>query len=137
MWSNAKLLQWYPEVLHFCPTTPIILVGLKSDLRGKRACIELLKTQGLTPITPEQGDAVARRMNATYVECSSKEMRGVDEVFSLAVHTVVSMEEDYNNRFSTSGPGKSSGGDGISNAGPSGTRKGGGRKIKKRTCKIL
>lgn len=132
--------KWYPEVLHFCPTTPIILVGLKSDLRGKRTCIELLKTQGLTPITPEQGDAVARRMNASYVECSSKEMRGVDEVFSLAVHTVVSMEEDYNNsRFSSSGPGKTSGGgDGISNTtGPSGPRKGAGKKIKKRTCKIL
>lgn len=78
-------------------------------------------------------------MNATYVECSSKEMRGVDEVFSLAVHTVVSMEdEDYNNRFSSSGPGKSSGGDGTSNTtGPSRTRKLGGKKIKKRTCKIL
>ena len=54
--------QWYPEVLHFCPTTPLILVGLKSDLRTKRTCIDLLKTQGLTPVTPEQGQAVANRM---------------------------------------------------------------------------
>ncbi|KAF7589903.1 Rho GTPase [Aspergillus hancockii] len=120
--------KWYPEVLHFCPTTPIILVGLKSDLRNKRTCIELLKTQGLTPVTPEQGEAVARRMNASYVECSSKEMRGVDGVFEMAVDTVVSAEEQFSwdNRPSHSaGGGKA-------------TRGGGGpKKVKKRTCKIL
>ena len=49
------LFQWYPEVLHFCPTTPLILVGLKSDLRTKRTCIDLLKTQGLTPSHPRAG----------------------------------------------------------------------------------
>ncbi|PCG97302.1 Small GTPase superfamily, Ras type [Penicillium occitanis (nom. inval.)] len=112
--------KWYPEVLHFCPTTPLILVGLKSDLRNKRTCIELLKTQGLTPVTPEQGQAVAQRMGAAYIECSSKEMTGVDEVFELAVNTVVGVEEQ-----------------GYYGPGPSG--KGGvtGRKVKKRSCKIL
>ncbi|KAJ1713117.1 GTP-binding protein [Aspergillus flavus AF70] len=119
--------KWYPEVLHFCPTTPIILVGLKSDLRNKRTCIELLKTQGLTPVTPEQGQTVARRMNASYIECSSKEMRGVDGVFEMAVDTVVSAEEQFswNNRQSHSASGKATGGGG------------GPKKVKKRTCKIL
>lgn len=84
--------KWYPEVLHFCPTTPLILVGLKSDLRTKRSCIELLKTQGLTPVTPEQGQAVAKRMGAQYIECSSKEAQNVDEVFELAVNTAVGQE---------------------------------------------
>lgn len=84
--------QWYPEVLHFCPTTPLILVGLKSDLRTKRACIDLLKTQGLTPVTPEQGQSVAKQMGATYVECSSKEMTGVHEIFDMAVDTAVGHE---------------------------------------------
>ncbi|EIT82657.1 P-loop containing nucleoside triphosphate hydrolase protein [Aspergillus flavus] len=119
--------KWYPEVLHFCPTTPIILVGLKSDLRNKRTCIELLKTQGLTPVTPEQGQTVARRMNASYIECSSKEMRGVDGVFEMAVDTVVSAEEQFswNNRQNHSASGKATGGGG------------GPKKVKKRTCKIL
>ena len=67
--TNHK--QWYPEVLHFCPTTPIILCGLKSDLRHKRTCIELLKTQGLTPVTQQQGKQVAQKMGALYMECSS------------------------------------------------------------------
>lgn len=85
-------LQWYPEVLHFCPNTPLILVGLKSDLRDKRDSIDLLKAQGLTPVTPEQGQNVAKQMNAIYVECSSKEMSGVHEIFELAVDTVVGQE---------------------------------------------
>lgn len=118
---GADNLQWYPEVLHFCPTTPLILVGLKADLRSKRTCIELLKTQGLTPVTPEQGQAVAQRMGASYIECSSKEMTGVDDVFELAVNTAVGVEEET---YSSAGP---------SGKGPTGGR----RKVKKRTCKIL
>ena len=85
--------QWYPEVLHFCPNTPLLLVGCKSDLRNKRTCIELLRTQGLTPVTLEQGQQVARQMGATYVECSSKEAKGVHEVFELAINTAVTTEE--------------------------------------------
>ncbi|KAL9622115.1 MAG: hypothetical protein Q9160_003458 [Pyrenula sp. 1 TL-2023] len=115
--------KWYPEVLHFCPTTPLILVGLKSDLRSKRTCIELLKTQGLTPVTPEQGRSVAQRMGALYVECSSKEMKGVDEVFELAVHTAVSTEErqwEVDNSGGRTGSGFN-----------------GKRKIRKRKCNFL
>jgi Ras homolog gene family, member A len=46
----------------------------------------MLKTQGLTPVTTEQGMAVAKKMGAQYMECSSKEMLGVDD---RAIHTVV------------------------------------------------
>ncbi|KAG9543469.1 ras-domain-containing protein, partial [Aureobasidium melanogenum] len=88
--------QWYPEVLHFCPTTPIILLGLKSDLRNKRTCIDLLKTQGLTPVTTHQGQAVAKKMGALYMECSSKEMTGVHEIFEAAINTVVAEAEGLN-----------------------------------------
>lgn len=129
--SITNKSQWYPEVLHFCPTTPIILVGLKSDLRTKRTCIELLKTQGLTPITPEQGQAVAHRMGASYVECSSKEMRGVDDVFAQAVDTVVSSEEE-----SWKPTKQSSSSNNRNSVKPSGGGRP-GKKIKKRTCKIL
>lgn len=140
--------KWYPEVLHFCPTTPIILVGLKSDLRNKRTCIELLKTQGLTPVTPEQGAAVAKRMGASYIECSSKEMRGVDEVFAHAVNISVSIEDDSQgwDRNSTSkrpnvGGGSSGNKNSSSSSSSAGERGGratmGGKKVKKRSCKIL
>lgn len=69
-----------------------MLLGLKSDLRNKRSCIELLKTQGLTPVTPEQGKAVARKMGAVYMECSSKEQDGVEEIFDRAVTEAVGDE---------------------------------------------
>ena len=86
--------QWYPEVTHFCPNTPLVLVGLKSDLRTKRTCVELLRTQGLTPVTSEQGHAVARQMGAAYIECSAKEAKGINEVFELAINTAVKMEDE-------------------------------------------
>jgi Ras homolog gene family, member A len=70
----------------------MMLVGLKSDLRNKRSCIELLKTQGLTPVTPEQGRAVAKKMGAVYMECSSKEKDGVEEIFDMAVEMAVGDE---------------------------------------------
>ena len=90
--TNSK--QWYPEVLHFCPTTPLFLCGLKSDLRNKRTCIELLKTQGLTPVTQAQGRAVAQKMGAMYMECSSKEMTGVHEIFETAIDIAVRGQDE-------------------------------------------
>ncbi|KAG5920746.1 hypothetical protein E4U60_002387 [Claviceps pazoutovae] len=119
--------KWYPEVLHFCPYTPLILIGLKSDLRYKQTCIEMLKTQGLTPVTTEQGLAVADKMDAQYMECSSKEMLGVDEIFERAILTVVA-----NDRANQDAMAGNSGGDGRS-AIP-------GLKLpkrKKRRCQIL
>lgn len=67
-------------------------------------------------MTPEQGAAVAKRMGAVYVECSSKEMVGVDEVFELAVNTVVGQEIEtkqqaaQNNKSSPFGSGGGGGG---------------------------
>ncbi|EUC34648.1 hypothetical protein COCVIDRAFT_15838 [Bipolaris victoriae FI3] len=95
--------KWYPEVLHFCPTTPLMLLGLKSDLRNKKNCIELLKTQGLTPVTSDQGRAVAEKMGAVYMECSSKEQDGVEEIFDMAVTMAVGDEhkEQQDRRLGT------------------------------------
>ncbi|KAF3164807.1 Rho GTPase [Orbilia oligospora] len=81
--------KWYPEVMHFCPTVPLILVGLKSDLRQDTNAIDLLRTQGLAPVPTEQAMDTARGMGALYMECSSKTMQGVQELFELAVNTAV------------------------------------------------
>lgn len=116
-------------MLHFCPYTPLILVGLKSDLRYKKTCIDMLKTQGLTPVTSDQGMAVAKKMNAQYMECSSKEMRGVDEIFERAILTVVA--NDRKNVETSVAP----------SAGPSNGRASmpgvGVPKRKKRKCQFL
>ncbi|KAF4510832.1 hypothetical protein G6O67_002691 [Ophiocordyceps sinensis] len=121
--------KWYPEVLHFCPYTPLVLIGLKSDLRYKKSCIDMLKTQGLTPVTTEQGMAVAEKMCAKYMECSSKEMRGVDEIFDYAILTVVAT--DRRNQEAAAPPTSASGGKRSPNPGfriP---------KRKKRRCQFL
>ncbi|OAA55833.1 Rho GTPase [Niveomyces insectorum RCEF 264] len=120
--------KWYPEVLHFCPYTPLILVGLKSDLRFKKTCIDMLKTQGLTPVTTEQGLAVAKKMNAQYMECSSKEMKGVDEIFEQALLTVVAndrrnqemLQQQQQQQQAAGSGGRGSGSNGISFGGGTG-----------------
>lgn len=57
-----------------------------------------------------------------YIECSAKESRGVDQVFELAINTAVAVED--RNRAD---PGATNGGGGWKE----------GKKVKKRTCKIL
>jgi GTPase SAR1 family protein len=96
-------------------------VGLKSDLRNKRTCIDLLKTQGLTPVTQQQGMAVAQKMGARYMECSSKEMTGVHEIFEEAINTVVANDRSNQQKQAQTG----------------GTGQTGGIRKKKRSCKIL
>lgn len=55
-------LQWYPEVRHHCPNTPIILVGTKLDLRDDKDTVEKLKEKKLNPITYPQGLAMAKEI---------------------------------------------------------------------------
>lgn len=37
--------------------------------------------------------SVAQKMGARYMECSSKEMVGVDEIFEVAINTVVANDK--------------------------------------------
>jgi hypothetical protein len=50
----ARLQQWAPEVKHFCPGVPIILIGCKKDLRDDPETIEELKKTNEIPVTPEE-----------------------------------------------------------------------------------
>ncbi|KAI1765207.1 ras-domain-containing protein [Hypoxylon sp. FL1150] len=133
--------KWYPEVLHFCPYTPLILVGLKSDLRHKKTCIEMLKTQGLTPVTSEQGMAVAKKMGAQYMECSSKEMTGVDDIFDRAINTVVANDKRNLEAAMAAAPTSSMGGNRVGSSAPGGRDSGGIPGVrpfkKKRKCIYL
>ena len=70
-------------------------------------------------------------MGAIYVECSSKEMNGVHDVFELAVDTAVGREikmKEEREQWAFSGGGRMSGMSGMS---------GGGKIGKKRACVIL
>lgn len=90
----------------------------------------MLKTQGLTPVTTEQGLAVAQKMGAQYMECSSKEMKGVEEIFDHAILTVVANDRK-NLEMQAAGSNASGGGaGGIGGIGPL-------KKKKKRKCIAL
>jgi Ras-related C3 botulinum toxin substrate 1 len=82
--------KWVPEVRSACPDTPILLVGLKSDLRDKPEALESLRKNGLEPITEEQGIKLAKEIRAyKYLECSALTQVGMADVFEEAVRCVI------------------------------------------------
>lgn len=78
--------KWAPEVKHFCPGIPIILVACKIDLRGDPEVERDLALNGLGKMpTREEGEQVAREIQAMqYLECSALKNEGVQEVFEAA-----------------------------------------------------
>ena len=78
--------KWYPEVSHHCRKVPIVLVGLKLDLRDDKETVERLRKEKLAPITYEQGMRMAEEIRAfKYVECSALTQKGLKNVFDTAV----------------------------------------------------
>ena len=47
--------KWYPEVSHYCPKVPIVLVGTKIDIREDPAILERLAVKKQVPITYTDG----------------------------------------------------------------------------------
>jgi len=82
--------KWYPEVQHFCPNIPIILVGTKYDLRGDDKTIARLKEGGQQPISFEQGEDLAKKLKAVkFIECSAYTGHNLKMVFDEAVKAVL------------------------------------------------
>ena len=52
--SELTLTQWIPEVKHFCPKVPIVLVGCKKDLRRDPSIAGTLRRHSQAPVTFEQ-----------------------------------------------------------------------------------
>lgn len=74
--------KWFPEVHHHCPGVPCLIVGTQVDLRDDQGHLDKLARQKQRPITTEQGERLAKDLNAVkYVECSALTQRGLKNVF--------------------------------------------------------
>ncbi|KAH8556127.1 Rho2 GTPase [Umbelopsis sp. PMI_123] len=72
--------EWIEEVNRECPGVPIILVGLKKDLRPQDA-----GSNDDRYVHPREAEIVASNIGArSYVECSALTGEGVQKVFNIA-----------------------------------------------------
>jgi len=77
--------RWIPELKHFCPKIPIVLVANKKDLRKDPETIQQLGRNKQEPITTEEGRDMATNIGAfAFLECSARTKEGVREVFEAA-----------------------------------------------------
>ncbi|XP_023026236.1 ras-like GTP-binding protein Rho1 [Leptinotarsa decemlineata] len=91
--------KWTPEVKHFCPNVPIILVGNKKDLRNDPSTINELKKMKQEPVKPQDGRSMAEKINAfAYLECSAKSKEGVREVFENATRAALQVKKKKKHR---------------------------------------
>ena len=82
--------KWHPEVLHYAPKVPIILVGTKLDTRNDPELVKKLSEQGMNVITTQKGEELKNRIKALkYMECSAKTGENLKNVFDEAVKTVL------------------------------------------------
>jgi len=100
--------KWAPEVHHYIPNIPYILVGTKIDLRDAKQPDP--NSGKFEPIVPDQGTTMAKEIKAVkYMEICSKTGQGVQEVFKEAVNQVLKERDVPSSGSASSGSG--SGGD--------------------------
>lgn len=78
--------KWWPEITHYCPSVPFILVGTNLDMRSDTEALERLKSRGESPVTAAQGRKLAVLLGAkNYFECSARTQAGLKEAFDEAI----------------------------------------------------
>ncbi|XP_036384986.1 rho-related BTB domain-containing protein 2 isoform X2 [Megalops cyprinoides] len=88
--------MWYPEIKHFCPRAPIILVGCQLDLRyadleavnrARRPLARPIRSNEI--LAPEKGREVAKELGVPYYETSVVAQFGVKDVFDNAIRAAL------------------------------------------------
>jgi len=78
--------KWAPEVRHYLPRVPTILVGLKIDMRDDE---DAPKGPDFDPVSKEEGQDLAKKIGARlYMESSAKKEIGVADIFEEAMKIV-------------------------------------------------
>ncbi|KAG8673201.1 Rho GTPase [Fusarium poae] len=82
--------KWIEEAQRLCTGVPIILVGLKKDLREDPVAIEEMRKKSMRFVSEHDGESIAREIGAKrYLECSSLSGEGVDDVFEAATRAAL------------------------------------------------
>ncbi|QHO12661.1 Rac-like GTP-binding protein [Arachis hypogaea] len=90
--------KWIPELRHYAPGVPIILVETKLDLRDDKQFFQ--DHLGAAPITTVQGEKLKKLIGApVYIECSSKIQQPSHQSSSLASKVEEKEEKGSKNLF--------------------------------------
>ncbi|WOL18166.1 rac-like GTP-binding protein 5 [Canna indica] len=80
--------KWIPELKHYAPGVPIILVGSKLDLRDDKQFF--IDHPSASPISTAQGEELKKQIAAAaYIECSAKTQQNIKGVFDSAIKVVL------------------------------------------------
>ncbi|KAI9772143.1 MAG: Rho GTPase [Geoglossum umbratile] len=87
--------KWLPEYQHFAPTLPLVLLGLKSDLRPATPAPDEPRKRRRSIVSYNRGLNVAKAAGAvTYAECSAQSGHGVQEAFDMIADVAVGWTAD-------------------------------------------
>jgi len=87
--ENVKT-KWWPEISHHAPSTSLVLVGTKLDLREDQHTVERLRERRMAPVSYSQGVQMAKEIGAVkYLECSALTQKGLKNVFDEAIRAVL------------------------------------------------
>ncbi|KAI9892404.1 MAG: Rho GTPase [Vezdaea aestivalis] len=82
--------KWHEEAQERCPSIPILLVGLKKDLRIDPVAIEEMRRRSMNFVSTKDAQDIATQIGARkYLECSSLTGEGVDDVFEAATRAAL------------------------------------------------
>jgi GTPase SAR1 family protein len=84
--------KWIPEAMHHVPQALMILVGTKIDLRSKRDVIKRLNERKTAPLTPEEGELLAKNSGCfLYHETSALTGEGAEaqEFMKMLIQTTI------------------------------------------------
>ena len=78
------------EASERCPGIPLLLIGLKNDLRDDPVAIEEMRRKSQQFVSHKDASDTAHAVGARkYLECSSLTGEGVDDVFEAATRAAL------------------------------------------------